>query len=140
MIITNDKFETPVKCDVIGAQAVADYLGISLQYLRRMLCGAAPWSRKHKYKAVSLGWYSEQDEDIIPAEIQPLSEDERRKIREKRREERHIASLKHTREYNRIYYQKNREQIIQRMKHNYRIRKEEREIDVDGRDGEKQSE
>lgn len=55
MIVTNDDFETPVKCDVIGAQAVADYMGVSLQYLREMLCGAKPWSKKQKYKAVCMG-------------------------------------------------------------------------------------
>lgn len=55
MIVTNDEYELPVKCDVVGAKAVADYMGISITYLRRMMCGSAPWSKKMEYKAVPIG-------------------------------------------------------------------------------------
>lgn len=55
MIVTNDEYETPVKCDIIGAKVVADYMGISPTYLRRMICGSVPWSKKQKYKAIVIG-------------------------------------------------------------------------------------
>lgn len=55
MIVTNDEYELPVKCDVVGAKAVADYMRISISYLRRMMCGSAPWSKKMSYKAVPTG-------------------------------------------------------------------------------------
>lgn len=53
MIVTNDKYETPVKSDVIGAKAVAEYMGISESYVRKMLCGYKPFVGK--YKAVLIG-------------------------------------------------------------------------------------
>lgn len=55
MIVTNDEYETPVKCDIIGAKAVAEYMGISLSYLYCMVVGSKPWSIKLKYKAICIG-------------------------------------------------------------------------------------
>lgn len=37
MIVTNDEFELPVKMDIFGAKAAADYLGIPEQTLRTCL-------------------------------------------------------------------------------------------------------
>lgn len=53
MIVTNDEYETVVKSDVIGAKAVAEYMGISESYVRKMLCGYKPFVGK--YKAVLIG-------------------------------------------------------------------------------------
>ena len=52
MIVTNDKFELPVKMDIFGAKAAADYLGIPEQTFRTCLHRDS-WCRKtHRYKAV----------------------------------------------------------------------------------------
>jgi hypothetical protein len=52
MIVTNDEFELPVKMDIFGAKAAADYLGIPEQTLRTCLHRDS-WCRKtHRYKAV----------------------------------------------------------------------------------------
>ncbi len=54
MIVTNDEFEIPVKTDVIGAKAVAEFMGIeSVSYLRQMMCGRKSWG-KRAYKALPM--------------------------------------------------------------------------------------
>lgn len=53
MIVTNDEYEIPVKTDIIGVKAVAEYLGLSESYVRKMLCGYNPFVGK--YKAVLIG-------------------------------------------------------------------------------------
>lgn len=50
MIVTNDEYETPVKLDVIGVKKVAEFIGVSENKARLMLCGANKW--KTEYKAV----------------------------------------------------------------------------------------
>lgn len=50
VIVTNDALELPVSEEIIGADAVAQRLGIKLQRFRRCLCDGFP--RKAKYKAV----------------------------------------------------------------------------------------
>ena len=52
MIVTNDELELPVKIDIFGAKAAADYLGIPEQTFRTCLHRDS-WCRKtHRYKAV----------------------------------------------------------------------------------------
>lgn len=51
MIVTNDEYETPVKMDVVGAKAVAVFLGLSLVRVQHCL-SSGKWSKKAKYKAV----------------------------------------------------------------------------------------
>lgn len=51
MIVTNDEYELPVKRDLVGAKAVADYLGLSVNRVRKNLCTGV-WNHKQKYKAV----------------------------------------------------------------------------------------
>ena len=88
MIVTNDEYEMPVKCDIIGAKAVSEYMGISLSYLRQMLCGAKPWVKR--YKAVVI------DNANLTKKNQYM--------RYKR------YSMKHDRtEYNRLRYKKKKE-------------------------------
>ena len=36
-IVTNDEYEIPVACDLVGARAVGEYLGINEAYVRRCL-------------------------------------------------------------------------------------------------------
>lgn len=96
MIVTNDEYETPVKCDIIGAKAVSEYMGISLTYLRRMICGSVPWSKKQKYKAIVVG-----EADLLKKN-KPFYKK--------------IYSMTHDRsEYYKHYYQNNKERINKRM-------------------------
>lgn len=55
MIVTNDKYEIPVKMDCIGVKQAADYIGISENYARKMMCGYCKWTTK--YKIVQFGVY-----------------------------------------------------------------------------------
>lgn len=50
MIVTNDVYELPVSGEIVGAKAVAEALGITVQSLRHRLMNG--FSRKAKYKAV----------------------------------------------------------------------------------------
>lgn len=54
MIVTNVKYELPVAQDLIGAAAVAEYLGLSVNRIRKNLC-SGKWNHKQKYKAVAVG-------------------------------------------------------------------------------------
>ena len=51
MIVTNDEFEIPVKHDLKGAVQVAEYLGLSVNRVRKNLCTGI-WNHKSEYKAV----------------------------------------------------------------------------------------
>lgn len=51
MIVTNDEYETPVYTDVVGAEKVAEILGMKKQAVRRNLC-YDKWSHLSKFKAV----------------------------------------------------------------------------------------
>lgn len=54
MIVTNDANETPVAVDLRGAKQVAEYLGVSVNRVRKNLCTGV-WNHKAKYKAVVTG-------------------------------------------------------------------------------------
>lgn len=49
LIVTNDKYETPLT-EFVGADKVAEFMGVSTNRFRKMLCYGFP--KKHKYKAV----------------------------------------------------------------------------------------
>ena len=51
-IVTNDKYEFPVKYHVVGARKVGEYIGISENYVRKCLF-RNKWGGK--YKAVEVG-------------------------------------------------------------------------------------
>ena len=51
MIVTNDSYEMPIKIGLVGAQSVADYLGLSVNRARKNLCSGI-WNHKQPYKAV----------------------------------------------------------------------------------------
>lgn len=50
VIVTNDSLELPVSEEIVGADAVAQRLGIKVQRFRRCMCDGFP--RKAKYKAI----------------------------------------------------------------------------------------
>ena len=53
-IVTNDALELPVKCDVVGTAAVAEYLGMNKMTVSACICKNA-WSHNRKFKAVIVG-------------------------------------------------------------------------------------
>lgn len=50
MIVTNDDLELPISVEIVGAEAVAEKLGMSVSTLRWSLCRG--FSKRRKYKAV----------------------------------------------------------------------------------------
>lgn len=62
MIVTNDEYELPVALDLVGAVRVAEYLGITVNRVRKCLC--CGWSHTAKYKAI----VDETVEAMDPAE------------------------------------------------------------------------
>lgn len=122
MIVTNDIYEEPIQCDIVGQKAVADYIGCSVSYIWRHL-KINKWDGK--YKVIDMGFICEQESEFEPNKnIKPLSEEERNKrvanrkkeSKEKRRERRKL--------YDREYYQKNKEAMIGRMKKRYEMKKD----------------
>ena len=55
IIVTNDKYEIPIKMDCIGVKEAASYIGISENYARKMMCGYNPWTTR--YKIIQFGEY-----------------------------------------------------------------------------------
>ena len=53
-IVTNDKYEMPIKCDLVGTREVAEYLGMRENYISRCIC-TGKWSHLRKKKAVVVG-------------------------------------------------------------------------------------
>lgn len=53
-IVTNDEYELPVSSEIVGAALVADYLGITVQSVRKKLF-KDNWTGK--YKVVVIGEY-----------------------------------------------------------------------------------
>lgn len=51
MIVTNDANEEIVKMDLVGAKEVAEYLGKSVNRVRKNIC-TGRWNHKDKYKAI----------------------------------------------------------------------------------------
>lgn len=49
LVVTNDELEQPV-AEFVGADKVAEFMGVSTNRFRKMLCYGFP--KKHKYKAV----------------------------------------------------------------------------------------
>lgn len=92
MIVTNDKYELPVRADLVGAQQVADYLGLTVNRVRKNICTGI-WNHRQQYKAVVVG----NAEGSI---------EERRRAYNKR------YSMSHDRsEYYRQYYKAKKERI-----------------------------
>ena len=123
MIVTNDEYETPIVCDIVGKQATADYLGIGMTQFWRCL-KADKWIGE--YKAVDLGYEDEQEEFEGNKDVKPLSEIEREKVRAERRRKKHLQSVQRTKESQRQYMITHKEEINERMKRYYQEHKEER--------------
>lgn len=92
MIVTNDKYELPVRADLVGAQQVADYLGLTVNRVRKNICTGI-WNHRQQYKAVVVG-------------------DAEGSIEERRRAYNKRYSMSHDRsEYYRQYYRTKKERI-----------------------------
>lgn len=52
-IVTNDEYEIPLAVGVIGAKAVSDFTGLSVESIRKKIFRRS-WGRS-KYKAVEVG-------------------------------------------------------------------------------------
>lgn len=61
-IVTNDAYEIPLVCDLVGARAVAEYLGMRENYVSRCIC-TGKWSHLRKKKAVVVGTKNELEEE-----------------------------------------------------------------------------
>ena len=53
-IVTNDELELPVACDLIGARAAGEYLGLKEEYVWKCTC-TGKWSHLRNTKAVVVG-------------------------------------------------------------------------------------
>jgi hypothetical protein len=95
-IVTNDDLELPVACDLIGARAVGDFLGMTAQAVNRCVC-YGHWSRWRKLKAV-----------IVDQTTIRLSDEER---------------LRRVRDYSCRYYDANAERLRADQRRRYWLKK-----------------
>jgi hypothetical protein len=61
-IVTNDEYEIPILCDIVGARAVGEALGMKEGYVRRCLC-TGKWSHLRTKKAVVVGVREDLEND-----------------------------------------------------------------------------
>ena len=115
-IVTNDIYELPVVCDIKGAQAAADYLGIHKSNLWRCM-KADKWPGK--YKAVYIGDYDKTIE--VNETIIPLTKEERSAMLSRRHKMTRAEILKKRRRF----YAENRERIKRESLDRYYRRKAE---------------
>ena len=59
-IVTNDEYELPIACDLVGAKAVGEYLGMKEGYVWKCCC-TGKWSHLRKKKAVVVGTKEDLD-------------------------------------------------------------------------------
>ena len=59
-IVTNDEYEIPLLCDIVGAKAVAEKLGMTENSIWRC-CNTGHWSHLRKKKAVVVGTKGDLD-------------------------------------------------------------------------------
>ena len=64
MIVTNDRYERPLQHDLVGAEAVAEYLGMSVSGVRKCLM-TGKWSHLRTKKAVAVGVKVAEDPYIV---------------------------------------------------------------------------
>lgn len=53
-IVTNDEYEIPIACDLVGARAAGEWLGLKEEYVWKCTC-TGRWSHLRKEKAVIVG-------------------------------------------------------------------------------------
>ena len=127
MIVTNDEYETPIICDVVGKQAVADFIGVTLTTFYRCL-KADKW--QGEYKAIDLGYEDEQDEFEPNTSVVAYSESERKIELAKKRETKKRKNKEKWREIgkekSRQFYEEHREERLQYMREYYIKNREER--------------
>lgn len=61
-IVTNDELETPLKCDLVGAKEVAEYLGMHWVSVNRCV-RTGKWSHLRRKKAVIVGVKEDLDDN-----------------------------------------------------------------------------
>ena len=123
MIVTNDEYEMPVFCDIVGKQAVADFIGISITQFSRCL-KADRWIGD--YKVIDLGFDDEQGEFEPNTKITALSFEDRKKNIDAYRDKKHKASIEKTIQSRKAYEETHREEIKQRSIDYYWKHREER--------------
>lgn len=120
-IVTNDEYEFPVVCDIVGQQATADYLGIWLSTFNRHLKNEK-W--KGDLKAIEVGLVSVIEDPKTFSPVKPLSADDRKKKQLEAQKKRRVLSKQKRAKYNREYYRKNRQKMLNFMKDYYKKNKE----------------
>lgn len=112
-IVTNDEYEFPVVCDILGFQAAVDYLGIALSTAYNYIY-SGKWPGK--YKIINLGFWDggEKNEEIVP-----LTEEERKKKLTAARQQKHFVSSQKVKTYQHEWYQRNREKMLAAAKARY---------------------
>lgn len=123
MIVTNDDYETPIACDIVGAQACADYLGITIKMLW-LRFKSDKWDGE--YKAIDLGYETEIDEFEPNMNVTAISKEEREERVAQRKQRKHELSVLNEREKQNERYRNNRTRNIDRSKAYYQRHKEER--------------
>lgn len=61
-IVTNDAYEIPLACDLVGTKAAAEYLGMRENYVSRCIC-TGKWSHLRKQKAVIVGTKNDLEDE-----------------------------------------------------------------------------
>lgn len=89
MIVTNDKYEIPVQFDLVGAKAVAEYIGITVQSVRDRI-HKNNWGKKLKYKAVECGTYKFDKQEYT--KIYGMTHDRSEYYKEYRRRKKNVQS------------------------------------------------
>lgn len=117
-IVTNDEYEFPVVCDIAGKQAAADYLGISITtFFRNIKSGK--WKGNHK--AIEVGQLSDLGNEFQPNDlIKPLDKKQKEEKQKKLKQDREKLAKEKEKEYNRKYYEKNGNRVLEIMKEYYK--------------------
>ena len=61
-IVTNDEYELPIMCDLVGTRSVAKHLGMRENYVSRCIC-TGKWSHIRSKKAVIVGVREDLEND-----------------------------------------------------------------------------
>lgn len=123
MIVTNDEYEIPIYCDVVGRKAVADFIGMSETHLWYCIKNDK-WIGD--YKVIDLGYMDEQDEFIPNENITDVSDEERKRNIQIRREKKHSESVERIRINRKAYEESHAEELREKSRAYYWSHREER--------------
>lgn len=122
MIVTNDEYETPIACDVVGAKTVSDFLGISYSKFYNNMINDN-W-KYLEYKAIDLGYVDEQEE--FEPNILNISKEEAERNVINRKRAKHEFCKANEKKKRKALYKKDREKILEEKKEYYQNHREER--------------